>query len=213
MQVHPRAQSVIRRSISAIAATAIAFAMLGSGALAAPPVVRDHTTSTLAGATNTVCEGTICTSTSVFVLNNPDGPLQACLYTSRYDKADMGPFPLSYEEGCTTLANDAFSIDTKSLASATLPGVKITVDAFTCDANGCQPKGTRTAEVRATYTGVGDLTTFRSNGKSTFGGCSMYFVGKGSQRQATAILTIAGTSFDANGYLAVSTQKIKVLCH
>ena len=213
MRVHLSTPQVMGRALSAIAATAVAFAMLGSAAAAAPPVVRDHVASTGAGATNTVCEGTICTSTSVFVtVNNPDGASQACLYTSRYDKADMGPFPLGHEEGCATLANDAFSIDTKSLASATLPRVNITVNAFTCDATGCQPAGTKTVAVRATYTGVGDLMTFRSNSKSTFGGCSMYFVGKGSQREATATLTIDGRSLDALGSLFTSTQKVKVLC-
>ena len=60
---------------------------------------------------------------------------------------------------------------------------------------------------------MGDLITFRSNGKSSFGGCSMYFVGKGSEREATATLTIDGQSLAATGYLAASTQKIKVLCH
>jgi hypothetical protein len=214
MRVHPRTSKVIRASASAIVATAVAFAMLGSTALAAPPVVRDHAASTGAGATNTVCEGTICTSTSVFVaVNNPAGPSEACLYTSRYDKADMGPFPLGYDTGCATLAEGAFSIDTKGLASATLSRVDITLEAFTCDATGCQPTGTKTVGVSATYTGVGDLITFRSNSKSTFGGCSMYFGGKGSQREATAILTIAGRSLDAFGYIATSTQKVKVLCH
>jgi hypothetical protein len=214
MRVHLRTPESIRRTVGGIAGTAVAFAMLGSSALAAPPVVRDHIASTGAGATNTVCEGTICTSTSVFVVvNTPDGPSEACLYTSRYDKADMGLFPLGYERGCTPLEEGAFSIDTKDLASAALSSTVITVEAFTCDTTGCSLTATRPARVSATYTGIGDVITFRSNGKSTFGGCSMYFGAKGSEREATASLTIDGRSLDAAGYLAASTQKIKVLCH
>ena len=214
MRVHLRPQSVIRRSFSAVAAAAIVFTMLGSAALAAPPVVRDHIANSGAGATNTVCEGNICTSTSVLVIvNTPDGPSQVCLDISRYAKTETGFVGLGYETGCVPLTEGAFSIDARDLANATLSSVDVVLQAFTCDATACQPTSTRTAAVRATWTGVGDINTFRSNSKSTFGGCSMYFVGKGSQRQATAILTTDGRSLDANGYLAVSTQKIKVLCH
>ena len=200
--------------LSAIGAAAIAFAMLGGSALAAPPVVRDHITSTGAGASHTVCDGNICTSTSIFVIvNDPDGPSQACLDISRYEKTEIGFTPLGYETGCAPLAEGAFSIDARGLASAALSPVDILVEAFTCDGRGCGPAGTRTVEVSASYIGVGDLITFRSNGKSSFGGCSMYFVGKGSEREATATLTIDGQSLAATGYLAASTQKIKVLCH
>lgn len=199
---------------SAIAATAVAFAMLGGSALAAPPVVRDHITSTGAAASHTVCAGNVCTSTSVFVIvNDPDGPRQACLDISRYEKTEIGFTPLGYETGCAPLTEGAFSIDTRGLASAALSPVDVTLQAFACDATGCQPTGARTAQVSGTYTGVGDLITFRSNGKSSFGGCSMYFVGKGSEREATAILTLDSQSLAATGYLASSTQKIKVLCH
>ena len=214
MHVHPCTPKVIRRAASALAATAIAFAMLGSAALAAPPEVRDHIANSGAGATNTICEGNVCTTTSVLVfVNSPDGPSQACLDISRYAKTDTGFVGLGYETGCAPLNEGAFSIDARGLANATLSSVDVVLQAFMCETNVCQPTTTRTATVRATWTGVGDLNTFRSNSKSTFGGCSMYFVGKGSQRQATAILTIAGQSLDAAGFITVSTQKIKVLCH
>ena len=92
--------------------------------------------------------------------------------------------------------------------------IDITLQAFTCDSNGCLPTGApRVAHLGATYTGVGDTNTFRSNSKSTFGGCTMYFVGKGSSRNATASFTVESQSLDALGSLFTSTQKIKVLCH
>ena len=41
MRLHLRASNIARRAIAAIGATAVAFAMLGTGALAAAPVVHD----------------------------------------------------------------------------------------------------------------------------------------------------------------------------
>jgi len=214
MRFQPSTPNVVRRSITALATTALVFAMLGGTALAAAPVVRDHIASSGAAATNTVCVGTVCTSTSVFaIVNNPDGPAQVCLDISRYDKTEMGFVPLGYETGCSPFAPSSFSIDTRDLAAASLAPTAVTVQAFTCDSTGCNPAGTRTALVSAVYTGVGGVATFRSNSKSTFGGCSMYFVGKGSSREATATLTIDGQSLDALGSLFTSTQKTKVLCH
>jgi hypothetical protein len=215
MRVHQFKSNVIRKAVSAVATGALAFAMLGSSALAAPPVVREHIASSTAGAANVVCNGSECTATSVFVfVNSPDGPSQACLDIARYQTGPTGFIPLGFETGCTALAEGDFSIDTKGLAGAALVPIDITLQAFSCGLTTCTPTGaTRTAHVSATYTGVGDINTFRSNGKSTFGGCTMYFGGKGSSREATATLTIDGQSLGAAGSLGTSTQKIKVLCH
>ena len=147
MRVHRSTSNIIERAVTRVAAMALAFAMLGGTALAAPPVGRDH-------------------------------------------------------------------IDTKDLAGAALSPIDITLQAFTCDTAGCVPTGTtRVAHVSATYNGVGVVNTFRANSKSTLGGCTMYFVGKGSSREATAALIIGTESLDALGSLFTSTQKIKVLCH
>jgi hypothetical protein len=215
MRVHLSTSNVIRKGVSAVATGALAFVMLGSSALAAPPVVRDHIASSTAGAGNVVCNGSECTATSVFVVvNSPDGPSQACLDITRYQTGPTGFIPLGFETGCAPLAEGGFTIESKGLASASLAPIDITLQAFTCDLTTCTPTGaTRTAHVGATYTGVGDINTFRSNGKSTFGACTMYFGGKGSSREATATLIIDGQSLDAAGSLGTSTQKIKVLCH
>ena len=213
MRIHPRTSNIVGRTISVVAAAALAFAMLGGTALAAPPVVRDHIVSSGAFAGTNVCAGTICTATSVYVVvNTPDGPSQACLDITRYDSALF--VPLGYETGCSPLAEGAFSIDTKDLAAATLTPIDITLQAFACDATGCLPTGaTRMAHVAATYAGTGVVNTFRANSKSTFAGCAMYFVGKGSSREAAATLTIGTQSLDAFGSLFTSTQKTKVICH
>lgn len=215
MRVHPRPSEIIGRAVTFITTAALAFAMLGSSALAAPPVVRDRIVSTSAGASNNVCDGSLCTSTSVFAfVNSPEGPSQACLDITRYARTGPDGFVLlGSERGCASVAEGGFSIDTKGLASATLAPIDITVEAFTCDAAGCSPTGeTRTAHVSATYAGAGALNTFRSNSKSTFGGCTMWFGGKGSSRDATATLNIDSRSLDALGSLFTSTQRIKVSC-
>ena len=215
MRAHLSTSNVVRKAVSAVAAAAIAFAMLGGSALAAPPIVRDHIASSTAGAANVICSGSECTSTSVFVVvNSPDGPSQACLDITHYQTGPTGFIPLGYETGCTTLAPGGLTIDSKGLANAALAPIDITLQAFTCGLMTCTPTGTtRIAQVSATYSGVGEINTFRSNGKSTFGGCTMYFGGKGSSREATATLTIDGQSLDAAGSLGTSTQKIRVLCH
>lgn len=216
MRVHLSAPNVIRKAVSAVSAGALAFALLGGSALAAPPTVRDHVASSTAGAANVVCEGSVCTTTSVVAyVNSPDGPLQVCLDITRYDKAGPSGFiPLGYETGCTPLVEGALAIESKGLASAALAPIDVTLQAFTCDLMTCTPTGaTRSARVSASYVGVGDINTFRSNGKSTFGGCTMYFGGKGSSREASATLLIDGHSLAATGSLGTSTQKIKVLCH
>jgi hypothetical protein len=41
----------------------------------------------------------------------------------------------------------------------------------------------------------------------------MYFVGKGTSREASATLSIGTQSLDALGSLFTSTQKTKVICH
>jgi len=212
MRAHPRTSTLIRRIGTAVAASAVALAMLGNTAVAAPPIVQDHVASTGAAAGNSVCVGSLCTATAVFVIVNTNGDRKACLDITHYDGA--GFVPLDYETGCAPLAEDAFSIDTKGLASAALSPTDVTLEAFACDAAGCVPTGaTRVARVGALYTGVGVVDTFRANSKSTFGGCTMYFVGKGSSRQASASLTIEGRSLDALGSLFASTQKTKVICH
>jgi hypothetical protein len=215
MRIPSRTPKIIGRAVSALAATALAFAMLGSSAVAAPPV-RDHMAGSSVGAAHVVCVGSECTATAVFAfVNSPDGLSQACLDITRYATTGPTGFVLrGYERGCTDLAGGELSIDTKGLVSAALAPIDITLQAFTCDATGCNPTGTpRTAHVSATYTGVGGIDTFRSNGKSTFGSCSMYFGGKGSSRQATATLVVDDRSLDALGSLSTSTQKVKVICH
>jgi len=212
MRVHPRPSTLIRRMATAVVAFAAVLATLGSTALAAPPIVRDHIASSGAAAGSNVCVGSVCTATAVFAIVDTNGNRQACLDITHYDSA--GFIPLDYETGCAPLAEDAFSIDTKGLANAALSSTDVTLQAFTCDATGCVPTGaTRVAHVSATYTGLGLVDTFRANSKSTFGVCTMYFVGKGSSRQATASLVIDGRSLDALGSLFISAQKIKVICH
>jgi hypothetical protein len=215
MRVHLSTSEVIRRTVSAAAAGAIAFAMLGTSALAAPPVVHDRVASSMAGASNEVCDGPICTSTSVFVIvNGFGGQSEACLSTVRYDQGNPKAIPLALETGCAPLAEGVFSIDAKGLSGATLSPIDIMLVTYACDATSCEPTSTtRVARVSATYTGVGAVSAFRSSFKSTIGGCTMWSAGKGSSREATATLAIGSASLDATGSLFASADKFKVICH
>lgn len=216
MRVHPHTSKIFGRAVAVVAATAVALAMLGGNALAARPEVRDHSSSDSAGATNVVCDGSECTATTVWAyINRPDGPSETCLDITRY--ATTGPFGYvlrGYERGCAPISDSGLSIDTKGLSGAAIAEIGLTLQEYICDAAGCAPTGTpRTASVSATYAGVGDINTFKSNGKSTFGGCTMSSAGKGQMREATATLTIDGQSVDALGSLFTSSFRVKVICH
>lgn len=207
--------SIVTRVLIPLALAIVGFAAIPATAAAAPPV-RETAVFSNAGAAHNECVGTLCTSTSVFVSSSSVFPAQACVDIQRYLMPVPGLFtPLGFETGCAAIAEGAFSIDdAKTLAGATLAPTSVTLDAFACDETTCQPTGTsRVVSVSATYIGVGGINTFRGNSKATFGGCTMFFGGRGTSRQATAILTIEGSSLEAMGLLSTSTQKSKVICH
>jgi hypothetical protein len=213
-----RAQSAgkfrsVRLTLAATLAAVLAFGALSGLAMAAPPE-RHGGTFTTAAAFHNDCVGSECTSTALFV-SSTDGAAQACLEIQRYEISDSGEFtPISFEIGCAPLAEGAYSIDAKNLSGATLSSTVIAVGPVVCDETGCHPGGdTRDVTVSATYTGIGDISSFRANSKQTFGNCTMFFVGKGSSRSAVASLIVDGRTLSADGFLSVSTQKTKLICH
>lgn len=215
MRIHPSPRAiVVARAVIVVAFAVVALAGIPGVASAAPPV-RETAIFSSAFATHSECIGTICTDTSGFVSDSTAFPAQACVNIQRYEAPAPGfPRSLGFETGCATIAQGTLSIDAKTLSGASLPPTRVTLEAFACNETGCQPTGaSRTVTVDATYSGVGGIDTFRANSKSTFGGCTMFFGGKGSSRQATAILTIDGSAIDANGSISTSTQKTKVVCN
>lgn len=202
---------ILAQAATAVAAVALAFGTLSSPALAAPPD-RQRIDSTAAAASSSDCVGSVCTFTSAYVATTNDAT-QACVDIVTLDAADPSK-PPSVETGCAPVSAGSFSFDARSLSAATLAPTTITLQVLICDQSGCVPSGaTRSVTVSGTFTGIGDVATFRANSKSSFGNCTMYFVGKGSSRQALAVVTIDGAQAASVGFLSISAQKIKVICH
>jgi hypothetical protein len=198
----------------AIVVLALAFLALGplAGSAAAAPPLRENFATAVAGTFKTDCPAGAdrCTDTSVLLFVD-SGSARACLDIYTYNPS-VGL--LSYETGCAPVPEGSFTYDTKSLSGAAFSATTIQLQELVCDAGFCQPSGRpdRSAVVAATFTGIGEVSTFRANSKSTFGNCTMYFVGKGSSREAVATVTIDGQPLDPPGFLSVSSQKSKVIC-
>lgn len=210
MQTHP----LIRQFVTKAAVGALAMTLAvgtHSAALAAPP---DRMASVAAGASHIESVGNVTTFTSLFAVETTGGPTQVCLGIEVVESTAPGVItPISFESGCALVTDDVLSVDTRGLEAATLAATTITLEQITCDESGCRPSGaTRTVTVSATYTGVGEIGTFRSNSKSTFGDCTMHFLGRGTSREAQATIVVDGRSLPATGFLSTSTQKIKVVC-
>jgi hypothetical protein len=109
--------------------------------------------------------------------------------------------------GCGTVDADAVQLDLKNLTTATLGPV--TVQLVRCDESGCQPSATVTLAL--TFTGTGEVTTFRHRSKA-MNGCKFMSSTKGIQRQGEATLTIDGTTYAAVAYLSTAQDTFKVQC-
>ena len=197
----------------AVIVLALALGPLAGSAAAAPPV-REHTATAVAGTFITDCPpgADRCTDTALMLF--VDGRLaRACLDIYTYDPT-AGRL-LTHETGCSSVTEGRFTYDTKSLSGAAFSATTIQMQELVCDSSlVCQPSGRpdRSVVVAATYTGVGEVSTFRANRKSTYKNCTMYFNGKGSSREAAASATIDGETHEAPGFLNASTQKFRVLC-
>jgi hypothetical protein len=202
--------AVLSRAAIALVVLALALGPFAQAATAAPPV-RENVATAVAGTFKTDCPAGSeqCTDTSLLLFVT-DGAAQSCLDIYRYNPS-VGL--LGRDSGCAPVAAGGFAFDTKDLARAALSPTTISMQTYVCDAGLCQPSGQpENTVVAATFTGVGDIGTFRANSKSTFGSCTMYFVGKGSSRAADASVTIDGQPLDPPGFLSASTQKTKVIC-
>jgi hypothetical protein len=209
--IHIELRSAVLSKVAiAIVALALALGPFAQSAAAAPPV-HDNVANAVAGTFKTDCPaGTNqCTDTSVVLLVS-DSAARVCL--DMYTYIPAGGL-LGYETGCAPVGAGGSTFDAKSLSGATFSATTILMQGFACSAGLCEPTGTaRNTIVAGTFTGVGDISTFRANSKSTFGNCTMYFVGKGSSRQADASVTIDGRPLDPPGFLSASTQKSMVIC-
>lgn len=195
----------------AIIVLALALGPFAGSAAAAPPI-HENIATAVAGTFKTDCPigADQCTDTSLLLFVD-DRTARVCLDIYTYDPS-VGL--LGYETGCAPVPEGRFNYDTKSLSGASVSATTISLQEFVCGAGPCQPSGRadRNTVVAATFTGIGPVNTFRANSKSTFGNCTMYFVGKGSSREAVASVTIDGQPLDPPGFLSTSSQKSKVIC-
>lgn len=202
-------RAVSSKAAAGIIAVALMLGPFAQEAMAAPPI-RESMASEVAATFTSECGIDQCTDTQVLLIVS-DGTARACLDIVTYG---MTTGVVGYETGCTTLAAGGFTYDAKNLSGAAFPTTTIVMQEFVCGAGLCELSGRpdRTTTVAESYTGVGPISTFRANSKSTFGNCTMYFGGKGSSRQAEASVAIGTQRLDLPGFLSTSSQKSKVIC-
>jgi hypothetical protein len=184
----------------------LAFSLLGTYALAAPPV-REQSLAASAG--DASCDASGCTRTDVYVVDN-DGSGQVCVGIARFAPPPGSEF-LSSESGCAPLTTGAFSLDAKTLETASLAATAVTLESFVCSGGICEPADSRTVTVAGTWSGVGDVATFRTNSKATYGTCTYFFGGNGASREASAAVTVDTVTL-THGYLYQATAKSKLIC-
>ena len=132
---------------------------------------------------------------SVFLFREPEGRYVVCVSTPE-------------GSGCASVDEDAVQLDERALTSATLGPVTIPLEQ--CDEFGCEPTGDDVT-VAVTFTGTGELTTFKSRFKSS-NGCKVMGSSKGVQRQGEATITIDGATYDAEAFLTVAQETFTVQC-
>ncbi len=188
-------------------------------AAAAPPERQSERYATVsAQAYNSTCvpQGNreLCTSESIFVNRAKQGD-EVCVSTDEYVRFPDGRIEwLSSEYGCSPLPRGCFTIDAQRLSSATLCPTNVDLITYTCDpATGeCTEISRRTVSVSATFTGTGELTTYKSHSKYSFGGCTYSFSGQSTGRDARATYTLDGEVSQTGGFLVRSKSAYKQTC-
>ena len=156
-----------------------------------------------------------CIWRSVFVRSIDEATIRVCavIETSTYQETSEPSEPTySREEGCQEVAAEAFTFDAKRLGGATLAPVTVTVIASACDENGCTDTS-RDVSVSGTWTGTGDIFESRNKMTTEYDGCRYTSMGTSQQRQAEAIFTIDGQTFEVNdAYLVVARERFRSTC-
>ncbi len=180
---------LVRRLIPVLFASLLAILAVTPAAAAPPNKSMTRTTSLFLDAFSPEA------GVNVFLFRDPQAGYVVCVSTPE-------------GSGCAVAAVDAVQVDTDALTSATV--APTTIQLQQCDPEGnCVPAGEVTVAV--TFTGRGELTTFKSRFKSS-NGCKFMGSSKGIQRQGTATLTIDGESYAADAFLSTAQETFKVQC-
>jgi len=212
MRLDLRASNIARRAITAIAATAVAFAMLGTGALAAAPVVHDHISSSSAAATNTFCAGTICTATSVFVIVDSSGAHRRHVSISPAMTASRSSCSGMRRAARPWLRPDSRSTPRLSRMLRSRRSTSRSSHSPAGRAAAC-PREPHAWRRSAPLTPASATPTPSERTASPRSAAARCTSSEGSSRDATATLTVGTESLSGVGSLFTSTQMIKVLCH
>ena len=198
----------MRRLIVILGTLAIALAMAAPAA-AAPPITESGSYQYASASTSTCDQQgggqTTCTDTYVDVFSGPDYA-DACVYQFSYAFGPSGRGRLISEvSGCAPA--DGFSI-AADLTSASLGSTSIPV--YSCGRRSCTDAGT--VDVSASWLAVGTVNTY--SGRSSFkdGSCTYRQTFSGASAEASAVVTIDGTSSDAYGWMSREEYTVTVRC-
>jgi hypothetical protein len=172
---------------------------LGAGTAAARQrVTNSHTVEAGALATTTQCseDGIFCTTTIVSAGRAQSGDTTVCLSTSTRQLLPDGlSQEINYEFGCMTGPLEA-TFDQR-LTGVTLQPFQLQLSRETCDEVDCTVNPTRVISVAAEFSGYGERTRLSFHERQQWGSCRYVANGKGSERAASAIVTLDGVAISA----------------
>jgi hypothetical protein len=197
----------MRRLIIVLSALVMLFAVASPAAAARPVKDSGSYEFATAWASDCVQQGgnTLCTDTYVDVFGGSEWT-DACVGVFTYTIGRNGQFrPGTDRWGCGPAGS--FGVAGNG-TSASLGST--TVDLFTCGPRRCTAAGSVT--VSAEWTAIGSPMT--SSGRSTFsdGNCTYRQSWKGVQSEASASITLNGSSLDGSGYFGREEYTVTERC-
>jgi len=202
----------MRRVIAGLVTSAVLLLTLAAPALGAPPIREDGTVSN-ASAFNNACEtsgggGQTCTDTFVDSFQVAPDLWVVCVGRFNYAITPNGRFrPIGNESGCAELATNPLTIAADFL-SASLSPTQVTL--FSCNRQGCTESDA--VMVSAAWTSTGQVIEFSNRDTFSDGTCTYRFTSTGMQSQATADITIDGTTIGGNGFYSMEEFRFTIRC-
>jgi hypothetical protein len=198
----------MRRLIVILGTLAIVLAMAAPAA-AAPPV-KESGSYQYASASTSTCDQqgagqTTCTESYLDAFMGPDYA-DVCIWVVTYALSPRGQGRLISEvSGCAPANGFSVAAD---LTSASLGSTSIPV--YSCGSRSCSDAGT--VDASASWLAVGPVNTYTGRSTSTEGSCTYRQTFSGTSAEATASVTIDGTSTDAYGWMSREEYTVTVRC-
>ena len=194
--------------LATLSALLLALAQPASAATGTPPM-RESGTITYASGSTSECEeqagSTICTDTSLNVVQTPEGET-ACLDIQTYSISASGRMRvISSEGGCTELAPGTLTVSGDSVTLA-----PTAIQLYSCNRRTCTPSDVVT--VSGTFSGTGEVTTYSGRGSFTEGGCRYQYSYRGESQQALVELTVDGSTTTGEGMINEERYSFSTTC-